>query len=105
MLDYPSYRNLPYGMFLACLYRHVMEAYPHLDNGIYDIARPSHQYDDDDDDEICRKHLVQVTPVYYTYLNSLDPLNYQNYQMPSAPIEPMTTLLNDNRLAQPNCNK
>ncbi|GKE86973.1 hypothetical protein Tco_1564448, partial [Tanacetum coccineum] len=25
-------------MFLTCLYRHVMEKYPHLDNGIYDIV-------------------------------------------------------------------
>ncbi|GKC87840.1 hypothetical protein Tco_1148489 [Tanacetum coccineum] len=30
--------NLPYGMFLTLLYRHVMETYPHLDNGIYDIV-------------------------------------------------------------------
>ncbi|GJR14101.1 hypothetical protein Tco_0796753 [Tanacetum coccineum] len=30
--------NLPYGMFLTRLYRHIMEAYPHLDNGIYDIV-------------------------------------------------------------------
>ncbi|GJU22183.1 zf-CCHC domain-containing protein [Tanacetum coccineum] len=30
--------NLPYGMFLPHLYRHIMEAYPHLDNGIYDIV-------------------------------------------------------------------
>ncbi|GJY32803.1 hypothetical protein Tco_0417272 [Tanacetum coccineum] len=30
--------NLPYGMFLTCLYRYIMEAYPHLDNGIYDIV-------------------------------------------------------------------
>ncbi|GKB02194.1 hypothetical protein Tco_0830283 [Tanacetum coccineum] len=30
--------NLPYGMFLTYLYRHVMETYPHLDNGIYDIV-------------------------------------------------------------------
>ncbi|GJQ91893.1 hypothetical protein Tco_0003032 [Tanacetum coccineum] len=30
--------NLPYGMFLTPLYRHIMEAYPHLDNGIYDIV-------------------------------------------------------------------
>ncbi|GJS05544.1 zf-CCHC domain-containing protein [Tanacetum coccineum] len=30
--------NLPYGMFLTRLYRHVMESYPHLDNGIYDIV-------------------------------------------------------------------
>ncbi|GJV21094.1 hypothetical protein Tco_1370114 [Tanacetum coccineum] len=30
--------NLLYGMFLTSLYRHIMEAYPHLDNGIYDIV-------------------------------------------------------------------
>ncbi|GJQ89401.1 hypothetical protein Tco_0000540, partial [Tanacetum coccineum] len=84
--------NLPYGIFLTRLYRHIMEAYPHLDNGIYDIARhsvssssshhqgtSSHQHDDDDV-ETSRAS----TPSPTTYLNSLDPLNYQNYQMPSA---------------------
>nr|GEY02267.1 ribosomal protein L7Ae/L30e/S12e/Gadd45 [Tanacetum cinerariifolium] len=30
--------NLPYGMFLTRLYRYVMEMYPHLDNGTYDIV-------------------------------------------------------------------
>ncbi|GKB33621.1 hypothetical protein Tco_0873022 [Tanacetum coccineum] len=30
--------NLPYGMFLTRLYRHIMETYRHLDNGIYDIV-------------------------------------------------------------------
>ncbi|GKF33170.1 hypothetical protein Tco_0106370, partial [Tanacetum coccineum] len=30
--------NLPYGMFLTRLYRYVMEAYPHLDNDIYNIV-------------------------------------------------------------------
>ncbi|GJV32501.1 hypothetical protein Tco_1392901 [Tanacetum coccineum] len=30
--------NLPYGMFLTRLYRHVMETYPHLDHSIYDIV-------------------------------------------------------------------
>nr|GEU46056.1 putative reverse transcriptase domain-containing protein [Tanacetum cinerariifolium] len=29
---------LPYGMFLTHLFRHVMEHYPHLDNGIYDVV-------------------------------------------------------------------
>ncbi|GJZ73170.1 hypothetical protein Tco_0637316 [Tanacetum coccineum] len=33
-----STANLPYGIFLTRLYRHVMETYPHLDNGIYDIV-------------------------------------------------------------------
>ncbi|GKE08710.1 hypothetical protein Tco_1412261, partial [Tanacetum coccineum] len=31
--------NLSYGMFLTHLYRHIMEMYPHLDNGIYDIVK------------------------------------------------------------------
>ncbi|GKF09140.1 hypothetical protein Tco_0043364, partial [Tanacetum coccineum] len=29
---------LPYGMFLTRLFRHVMELYPYLDNGIYDVV-------------------------------------------------------------------
>ncbi|GJY20868.1 hypothetical protein Tco_0393434 [Tanacetum coccineum] len=81
--------NLPYGMFLTRLYRHVMEMYPHLDNGIYNIVErarhsvssssshhqgtSSHQNDDDDDDvKISRAS----TPSPTTYLNSLNPLNY-----------------------------
>ncbi|GJZ02297.1 hypothetical protein Tco_0520258 [Tanacetum coccineum] len=124
--------NLPYGMFLTRLYRHIMEVYPHLDNGIYDIVdrvmrplalkqtrRPrsdrgkarhsvssssshhhgtsSHQHDDDDDVETSRAS----TPSPTTYLNSLNPLNYQNYEMPFASeqtdetlFERQTTLLN-----------
>ncbi|GJS07077.1 hypothetical protein Tco_0363873 [Tanacetum coccineum] len=40
----------------------------------------SHQHDDDDDDvETSRAS----TPSPTTYLNSLNPLNYQNYHMPS----------------------
>ncbi|GJZ66725.1 hypothetical protein Tco_0623421 [Tanacetum coccineum] len=106
--------NLPYGMFLTRLYRHVMETYPHLDNGIYDIVdrarhsvysssshhqgMSSHQHDDDDDDV---KTSRASTPSPTTYLKSLGPLNYQNYQMPSASeqtdetlFERQTTLLN-----------
>nr|GEY01324.1 zf-CCHC domain-containing protein/UBN2 domain-containing protein [Tanacetum cinerariifolium] len=30
--------NIPYGMFLTCLYQYLMETYPHLDNGTYDIV-------------------------------------------------------------------
>ncbi|GJV61555.1 hypothetical protein Tco_1467655 [Tanacetum coccineum] len=29
--------NLPYGMLLTHLYRHVMEHYPYLNNGIYNV--------------------------------------------------------------------
>ncbi|GKA62380.1 hypothetical protein Tco_0761899 [Tanacetum coccineum] len=124
--------KLPYGMFLNRLYRHIMEVYPYLDNGIYDIVdrvmrpfalkqtrRPrsdrgkachsvssssshhhgtsSHQHDDDDDVETSRAS----TPSPTTYLNSLNPLNYQNYEIPSASeqtnetlFEQQTTLLN-----------
>ncbi|GJY23596.1 hypothetical protein Tco_0397254 [Tanacetum coccineum] len=122
--------NLPYGMFLTLLYRHIMEAYPHLDNGIYDIVdrvirplalkqtrRPrsdrgkarhsvsslsshhhgtsSHQYDDDDV-ETSRASTLSPT----TYLNSLDPLNYQNYQMPSASPAPNKRNTNAKRCAK-----
>ncbi|GKE89583.1 hypothetical protein Tco_1567058 [Tanacetum coccineum] len=95
--------NLPYGMFLTRLYRHVMETYHHLDNGIYNIVErvmrtSSHQHDDDDDDvETSRASTLSPT----IYLNSLNPLNYQNYHMPSASeqtnetlFERQTTLLN-----------
>ncbi|GJX78985.1 ribosomal protein L7Ae/L30e/S12e/Gadd45 [Tanacetum coccineum] len=30
--------HLPYDMFLTRLFRHVIELYPHLDNGIYDVV-------------------------------------------------------------------
>ncbi|GKC53651.1 hypothetical protein Tco_1076396 [Tanacetum coccineum] len=103
--------NLLYGMFLTRLYRHVMETYPHLNNGIYDIARhsvssssshhqgtSSHQYNDDDDD-VKTSRASTLSPT--TYLNSLNPLEYQNYQMPFASeqtdetlFEQQTTLLN-----------
>ncbi|GKA43029.1 hypothetical protein Tco_0735689 [Tanacetum coccineum] len=58
----------------------------------------SHQHDDDDDDV---KTSRASTPSPTTYLNSLNPLNYQNYHMPSASeqtdetlFERQTTLLN-----------
>ncbi|GKC11869.1 hypothetical protein Tco_1008651 [Tanacetum coccineum] len=88
--------NLPYGMFLTRLYRYIMETYPHLDNGTYDIVErarrsvssssshhqgtSSYQHNDDDDDvETSRAS----TPSPTTYLNSLHPLDYQNYHIPS----------------------
>nr|GEV88331.1 ribosomal protein L7Ae/L30e/S12e/Gadd45 [Tanacetum cinerariifolium] len=116
--------NLPYGMFLTRLYRYVMETYPHLDNGTYDIfervmrplalrqtRRPrsdrskacrfissssfhhqgttSHQHDDDDDD-VETSQASTSSPI--TYLNSLNPLDYQNYQMPSSSEQTDETL-------------
>ncbi|GJU48338.1 hypothetical protein Tco_1217893 [Tanacetum coccineum] len=97
--------NLPYCMFLTRLYRYVMETYPYLDNGTYDIVEQarrsvssssshhqgtsSHQHDDDDDDvETSRAS----TPSPTTYLNSLNPLDYQNYHMPSSSEQTDETL-------------
>ncbi|GJY27242.1 hypothetical protein Tco_0401968 [Tanacetum coccineum] len=98
--------DLPYGMFLTRLYRHVMEPYPHLDNGIYDIVErvrhsissssshhqgtSSHQHDDDDDDDVETSRASTPSPT--TYLNSLNPLNYQNYQIPSSSEQTDETL-------------
>nr|GEU29202.1 reverse transcriptase domain-containing protein [Tanacetum cinerariifolium] len=57
----------------------------------------SHQHDDDDDVETSRASTSSPT----TYLNSLNPLDYQNYQMPSSSEQTdeslfarQTTLLN-----------
>ncbi|GJW07338.1 hypothetical protein Tco_1569761, partial [Tanacetum coccineum] len=108
--------HLPYGMFLTRIFRHVMENYPHLDNGIYDVVdrvmrplalrqtlRPrsnrgkachsvsstsahhnrgslSHQGDDDEDDGASHAS----TPSPTTYLNSLEPLDYQQYDIPTS---------------------
>ncbi|GKD69074.1 hypothetical protein Tco_1323164, partial [Tanacetum coccineum] len=116
--------HLPYGMFLTRLFRHVMELYPHLDNGIYNVVdhvmrplalkqtrRPrsnrgkarhsvsstfahhnlgssSRQEDDDEDDGASRASTSSPT----TYLNSLEPLNYQQYKIPS-PSEQSDDLL------------
>ncbi|GJX10024.1 hypothetical protein Tco_0199883 [Tanacetum coccineum] len=125
--------HLPYGMFWTHLFRHVMEHYPYLDNGIYDVVdrvmrplalrqtrRPrsdrgkarhsvsstsahhnrgssSHQGDDDEDDGASRAS----TPSPTTYLNSLEPLDYQQYDIPTSSeqnnellFERQTNLLN-----------
>ncbi|GKG40384.1 hypothetical protein Tco_0467161, partial [Tanacetum coccineum] len=51
----------------------------------------SHQHDNDDDDDDVETSRVS-TPSPTTYLNSLDPPNYQNYQMPSASEQTDETL-------------
>ncbi|GKD62410.1 hypothetical protein Tco_1299919, partial [Tanacetum coccineum] len=95
--------NLPYDMFLTRLYRCVMETYPYLDNGTYDIVErarrsissssyhhqgtSSHQHDDDDV-ETSRSS----TPSPTTYINSLNSLDYQNYQIPSSSEQTDETL-------------
>nr|GEX24507.1 alpha/beta hydrolases superfamily protein [Tanacetum cinerariifolium] len=87
--------HLPYGMFLTRLFLHVMEHYPHLDNGIYDVVervmRPlalRQAHDDDEDDGASRAS----TPYPTTYLNSIKPLNYQQYKILS-PSEQSDDLL------------
>nr|GEU77330.1 ribosomal protein L7Ae/L30e/S12e/Gadd45 [Tanacetum cinerariifolium] len=114
--------NLLYGMFLTRLYQYVMETCPRLDNGTYDIVervmcplalrqtrRPqsdrgkahrsvssssshhqgtsSPQHDDDD-----VKTSRASTPSPTTYVNSLNPLDYQNYQLPSSSEQTDETL-------------
>ncbi|GJX22929.1 hypothetical protein Tco_0227374 [Tanacetum coccineum] len=70
--------NLPYGMFLTRLFRHVMENYPYLDNGIYNVIDRV-MYEDEDDDASRTS-----TPSPTTYINSLLPLNYQKYDIPTS---------------------
>ncbi|GKC45226.1 hypothetical protein Tco_1062948 [Tanacetum coccineum] len=79
--------HLPYGMFLTRLFQHVMEHYPHLDNGIYDVVervmRPlalRQTRDDDEDDGASHAS----TPSPTTYINSLGPLEYQQYDVPTS---------------------
>ncbi|GJR26818.1 hypothetical protein Tco_1103050 [Tanacetum coccineum] len=62
--------NLPYG------HNHSVSS-----SSSHHHGTSSHQHDDDDDDvETSRAS----TPSPTTYLNSLNPLNYQNYEMPFA---------------------
>ncbi|GJZ28378.1 hypothetical protein Tco_0573025 [Tanacetum coccineum] len=128
--------NLSYGMFLTRLFRYIMEHYPHLDNGIYNVVdrvmhplalkqnqKPqsdhrkachsvsstsahhnygssSHQGDDDEDNGASRASTLSLT----TYLNSLQPLNYQRYNIPTSSqqnddllFERQTALLNQSQ--------
>ncbi|GJW57269.1 hypothetical protein Tco_0104000 [Tanacetum coccineum] len=95
-----STTNLPYDMFLTRLYQHVMEHYPHLDNGIYNV--------------IDREMMIELmelsrastepTPSPTTYLNSLKPLDYQQYDIPTSSeqdddllLECQTDLLNQTK--------
>ncbi|GJS73113.1 hypothetical protein Tco_0705954 [Tanacetum coccineum] len=79
---------------------HLPACLAHIDRGKarHSVSSSSsHQHDDDDDVKTSRASTLSST----TYLNSLDPLNYQNYQMPSASertdetlFERQTVLLN-----------
>ncbi|GJV67340.1 hypothetical protein Tco_1482849 [Tanacetum coccineum] len=102
-----STANLPYGMSLTRLYRHVMELYPYLDNGIYNVVDRvmcplalKQIRDDDEDDGASRAS----TPSPTTYLNSLKPLDYQPYEVPTSSeqnddllFERQTELLNQSQ--------
>nr|GEX40907.1 zf-CCHC domain-containing protein/DUF4219 domain-containing protein/UBN2 domain-containing protein [Tanacetum cinerariifolium] len=108
-----STTNLPYGMFLTRLFRYVMEHYPHLDNGIYNVVdrvmRPlalkqtrkpqsdhgtpkarhsisssyAHHYGSSSHHEDDGISRAS-TPSSTTFLNSLSPLNYQKYDIPTS---------------------
>ncbi|GJU17646.1 hypothetical protein Tco_1145612 [Tanacetum coccineum] len=111
--------NLPYGMFLTRLYRHVMETYPHLDNGIYDIVervmRPLalKQTRRPRSDRGKARHSISSSSSHHqgtsshqhddddddddrastlsptTYLNSLNPLKQKKKKIPKLPMLPL----------------
>ncbi|GKE96976.1 hypothetical protein Tco_1581831, partial [Tanacetum coccineum] len=105
--------NLPYGIFLKCLFQHVMEIYPHLDNGIYNVVhqvmrllalKQTHKPRSDRDIQKGR-HSVSSSSAHHfgtsshqgnddddegtsrastPSLNSLSPLVHQTYDIPSS---------------------
>nr|GEX62083.1 hypothetical protein [Tanacetum cinerariifolium] len=83
--------NLSYGMFLTRLYRYVMETKARRfvsSSSSHHQGTSSHEHDDDDDVETSRASTSSPT----TYLNSLNPLDYQNYQIPSSSKQTDETL-------------
>ncbi|GKD51593.1 hypothetical protein Tco_1280569, partial [Tanacetum coccineum] len=114
--------NLPYDMFLTRLYRYVLETYPHLDNGTYDIvervicplalrqtrrprsdrgkARRSVSFSSShhqgtpshQHDDDDVETSRASTPSPTTYLNSLHSLDYQNYHISSSSEQTDETL-------------
>ena len=100
--------NLPYGMFLTRLYRHVMENYTDLDSSIYEERYPSlrplalklnrkprsdkgksdrasfhgsssNMYDDDDEEENIRAS----TPSPTRFIDELEEFDHVEYRVPS----------------------
>ncbi|GKB05139.1 retrovirus-related pol polyprotein from transposon TNT 1-94, partial [Tanacetum coccineum] len=71
--SYPT-ANLPYLHVLTRLYRHVMETYPHLDNGIYDIVnrcdikKPILYLDSG-----CSRHMTGVKSYLHKYVEQPGP--------------------------------
>ncbi|GJV32641.1 hypothetical protein Tco_1393041 [Tanacetum coccineum] len=106
--------NLHYGMFLTRLFRYVMQHYPHLDIGIYNVVdqvmrllTPKQTQKPQSDrgmSKACHSILSSSalhfgssshhdedegtsrasTPSPSTYLNSFQPLNYQRYDIPTS---------------------
>ncbi|GKE58507.1 hypothetical protein Tco_1497692 [Tanacetum coccineum] len=68
--------NLPYGMFLTHPHRYVMEHYPHLDNGIYNVVdrvmRPLalKQTRKPQSDRGKARHFVSSTSAHHNYGSS-----------------------------------
>ena len=104
--------NLPYGMFLTRLYRHVMENYSDLDSSIYEARYPSlrklalklkrkprsdkgkshrysfhgsssNMYDDDDEEENIRAS----TPSPTRFVDELEDFDHVEYRTPSPPSQ------------------
>ena len=119
--------NLPYGMFLTRLYRHVIQHYPDLDGSIYESIYPtlhplvlkqtrkprsdkgksrrhsfhgsSSRQEDDEEDEF-----IHRAPSPDTFLEDLEELEEDDYLVPSPSsqtnqvlFERQTDLLNQNR--------
>ncbi|GJU49747.1 hypothetical protein Tco_1219302 [Tanacetum coccineum] len=94
--------NLLYGMFLTIMrplaLKQTRRPRSDLGKARHSVSSSSlhqgmssHQHNDDDDDDNAQTSRAS-TPSPTTYLNSLDPLNYQNYQMPSASEQTDETL-------------
>ncbi|GKB70710.1 hypothetical protein Tco_0932122 [Tanacetum coccineum] len=70
------------GKLLNCVYGYPSLFFPHFPSLIahHNRGSSSHQGDDDEDDGASRAS----TPSPTTYLNSLQPLNYQRYDIPTS---------------------
>ncbi|GJZ28645.1 hypothetical protein Tco_0573292, partial [Tanacetum coccineum] len=99
-----STANIPYGMFLTRLYRRVMEHYPHLDNGIYNVVdRVMHplalkQTQKPQSDRGKARHSVSSTSTHHNYGSSSHQGDDEDYGASRASTPYPTTHLNSLRL-------
>nr|GEV93291.1 Gag-Pol polyprotein [Tanacetum cinerariifolium] len=71
--------------FILDFYSQVTQGTPFLSSSSsHHQGMSSHQHNDDDDDDDDVETSRASTPSPTTYLNLLNPLDYQNYQMPSS---------------------